>query len=349
MMDAVARAPPPTKSAYFGSGGDQVSLENLPYGGAPPNSQQQGDQQAAAPFRTTGSPLYNYQQQQNQQPAVKEFATAEIYAQRLQSFYPSCGIPNFTLPSVWKSPNQREMRLYFDLAIPRMTNLARRSHTTIMWAKLRLFVTAGPGCRQQPSATDTTSYRELLRCDNRVTISLFQYMRPLSDHRGERRRMLDSKVVPASYRGAIEFNMQSVLAYWQKHQDSNYGLVVLVEDAQGMALPPAMYLQQMNCSDHEIPLPNLADLYGDGVLNKTLVNGQVRARGYPTLDVMSMEAAREEEGTGPYVMTTVRSNALRRPLATLSQASFIQQLIANGIVHPPTTTSSLSSSSYRSK
>lgn len=64
---------------------------------------------------------------------------------------------------------------------------------------------------------------------------------------------------------------------------------------------------------------------------------------------MSMEAAREEEGTGPYVMTTVRSNALRRPLATLSQASFIQQLIANGIVHPPTTTSSLSSSSYRSK
>lgn len=60
--------------------------------------------------------------------------------------------------------------------------------------------------------------------------------------------MLDSKVVPASYRGAIEFNMQSVLAYWQKHQDSNYGLVVLVEDAQGMALPPAMYLQQMNCS-----------------------------------------------------------------------------------------------------
>ena len=156
MIDAVARAPPPTKSAYFGGGpgftNDQSSLDHNPasYGGSPNSNSDQG----AMPFRTTGNPLYGGYQQQNQQNSlVKEFATAEIYARRLQSFYPSCGIPSFTLPSVWKSPNQREMRLYFDLNIPRLTNIARRSHTTIMWAKLRLFVTAGPGCRQQPSAT----------------------------------------------------------------------------------------------------------------------------------------------------------------------------------------------------
>lgn len=60
--------------------------------------------------------------------------------------------------------------------------------------------------------------------------------------------MLDSKVVPGSYQGSLEFNLQSGINYWQTHPDSNYGLVVLVEDAQGMALPPALYIQQMNCS-----------------------------------------------------------------------------------------------------
>lgn len=75
-----------------------------------------------------------------------EFATSEIYAQRLQSFYPSCGIPNLTDPSVWKQPNQREMRMYFDLTIPKSSGGARRTHITIMWAKLRLYIFSGPEC-----------------------------------------------------------------------------------------------------------------------------------------------------------------------------------------------------------
>lgn len=145
LMDAVARAPPPTKSAYFGNGGlNEQAVENQVVASSGTNSE------TTYPGQTTRNPLY--QQQQPNSLLVKEFATAEIYAQRLQSFYPSCGIPNFTLPSVWKSPNQREMRLFFDLNIPRLTNSVRRSHTTIMWAKLRLFVTAGPGCRQALSS-----------------------------------------------------------------------------------------------------------------------------------------------------------------------------------------------------
>ena len=94
----------------------------------------------------------------------QEFSTSEIYAQRLQSFYPSCGIPNFTDPSVWKQPNQREMRLYFDdlsIITPKMTSslqskstnnndnngaTRRMTQVTILWAKLRLYIFAGPEC-----------------------------------------------------------------------------------------------------------------------------------------------------------------------------------------------------------
>lgn len=64
----------------------------------------------------------------------------------------------------------------------------------------------------------------------------------------ERRRMLDSRTVPVSYQGNIEFNMQSVINYWQNMQHRNYGLMVLVEDAFGNPLPPTMYIKQMNCS-----------------------------------------------------------------------------------------------------
>ena len=60
--------------------------------------------------------------------------------------------------------------------------------------------------------------------------------------------MLDSKTVPASYRGSIEFNMQASINQWQRFPHTNYGLVLHVEDAQGNKLPPALYLQQMNCS-----------------------------------------------------------------------------------------------------
>lgn len=150
LMDAVARNPPPTKSAYFV--GNNQGVENQVVSSF--GNQEEKNSATSYPGQSTRNPHYQHQQpgQNPNSMLVKEFATAEIYAQRLQSFYPSCGIPNFTLPSVWKSPNQREMRLYFDLNIPRLTNSVRRSHTTIMWAKLRLFVTAGPGCRQALSS-----------------------------------------------------------------------------------------------------------------------------------------------------------------------------------------------------
>ena len=64
----------------------------------------------------------------------------------------------------------------------------------------------------------------------------------------ERLRILDSRTIPASFQGSIDFNMQPVINYWQNMPDSNYGMLVKVEDKQGNSLQPKMYLQQMNCS-----------------------------------------------------------------------------------------------------
>lgn len=146
IIDAVARAPPPTKSPFL--------YEDSPDSLRPTSSYPGGND-------------------------VTE--SSEHYLQKLQGFHPSCGSPNFTSPSVWKQPNQREMRLHFDLEIPQKNDRQRGTHTTIMWAKLRLYVSAAPACRHFPSSTST--YQEV-KCDTTVNISLFQYMKPVGNQGG---------------------------------------------------------------------------------------------------------------------------------------------------------------------
>lgn len=102
---------------------------------------------AAAPDGVT-----NTGSQQNQQ----DYSTSEFYAQRLQSFYPSCSAPNETDESSWKSTNGRQMRLHFEVNIPRSHNV--RTHVTIMWAKLRLYLFAAPGCATNRIGTSTGKF-----------------------------------------------------------------------------------------------------------------------------------------------------------------------------------------------
>ena len=66
---------------------------------------------------------------------------SEIYAQRLQSFYPTCNT-NSGYSVNTDQQQQMEMKLYFDLNIPKLPD--KRTHITIMWAKLRLFMMKGP-------------------------------------------------------------------------------------------------------------------------------------------------------------------------------------------------------------
>lgn len=89
-----------------------------------------------------------------------EMPTSEIYAQRLQSFYPSCDVPNNTDVQLWNSMKDQQMKLYFDLTIPKSTNA--RTHITIMWAKLRLFMFAKPSCVKNHFGTETGKFEQTL-------------------------------------------------------------------------------------------------------------------------------------------------------------------------------------------
>lgn len=66
----------------------------------------------------------------------------DIYAQRLQSFYPSC--QNFDLFMPENFSKEKDMHLNFDLIFPRSTDA--RTHIDIQWAKLRLWKLNGPRC-----------------------------------------------------------------------------------------------------------------------------------------------------------------------------------------------------------
>lgn len=265
LIDVVANAPPPTRSPLLI---DDIQL-------AANNNNNKWLNKVSSSSSAIGVTDMN------------EYSTSEVYAKRLQSFYPSCGIPNLTDPLMWRQHNRQEMRLYFDLTIPKSSDRNGRTSITIMWAKLQLYVLAGTECDVAEKQAHTN-----IECNNRITITLYHYTQPLRPKHQERLRILDSRTIPASFQGSIDFNMQPVINYWQNMPDSNYGMLVKVEDIQGNSLQPKMYLQQMNCSDAEIPIPNLADLYGEKMLNRTLLNGQLRSR-YPILDLMLMESVKE--------------------------------------------------------
>lgn len=110
-----------------------------------------------------------------------DLRNTEIYSQRLQSFYSSCRTPNGTEDDVWVEQADGEMKLYFDVNIPKSSSV----HTviTVLWAKLRLFVYSEPGClrrKKYRSSSDTSTYLNMVLCDtNTRTITLYQYRRSL--------------------------------------------------------------------------------------------------------------------------------------------------------------------------
>lgn len=120
IIDVVNNRPPPTSNTYLE---DQFLLPNDPNSGG---------------VAVTDT---------------NKLSTSEIYAQRLQSFYSSCEVPNATDVRLWNSIDKQQMKLYFDVTIPKSTNA--RTHITIMWAKLRLYMYARPECTQNKLGTET--------------------------------------------------------------------------------------------------------------------------------------------------------------------------------------------------
>jgi hypothetical protein len=67
---------------------------------------------------------------------VNEISSSEIFAERLQSFYSSCSIPNHTDPMLWNFNTDSEMKLFYDITFPRSSE--SRTEVTAVSAKLRL-------------------------------------------------------------------------------------------------------------------------------------------------------------------------------------------------------------------
>ncbi|OTF70830.1 hypothetical protein BLA29_008556 [Euroglyphus maynei] len=126
-------------------------------------------------------------------------------------------------------------------------------------------------------------------------------------------RLVDIRTIPGFYRGHIDFNVQSVINDWQ-NQLPNYGLMIRLEDTLNNLISPSRFIHQMNCSDTVSPIPNIAELYGKNImnLNKTLDSFKNNHRlRYPTLDLMTMEVAKDEQDTqiiSPSMINNVTNN-----------------------------------------
>lgn len=58
---------------------------------------------------------------------------------------------------------------------------------------------------------------------------------------------MDRRIISASFRGHLEFNIQSVINDWQNPLN-NYGLMIRIEDRFNTPLMPSNFIYQMNCS-----------------------------------------------------------------------------------------------------
>ncbi|CAG2121597.1 unnamed protein product, partial [Medioppia subpectinata] len=150
---------------------------------------------------------------------VNEISSSEIFAQRLQSFYPSCSVPNHTDPIRWNQMADNEMKLYYDITFPRSVD--SRNVVTAVSAKLRLFKFNDPPNERitaNNNMGNTVSDRVYqMSSQEGLTVSLYQYMRPLRPNRREKKRLLDSRTVAWNKRGYIEFNIINAINYWQNN------------------------------------------------------------------------------------------------------------------------------------
>lgn len=92
---------------------------------------------------------------------VNEISSSEIFAERLQSFYPSCSVPNHTDPVLWNQNSDSVMRLYYDISFPRSSE--SRTEVTAVSAKLRIDKFNDPPLEATPF-NDISNYYISLFC-----------------------------------------------------------------------------------------------------------------------------------------------------------------------------------------
>ncbi|KAF8793333.1 Bone morphogenetic protein 2-B like protein [Argiope bruennichi] len=187
--------------------------------------------------------------------------------QWLQSFYPSCSVPNNTDKVSWEQPGHSE------------------------------------SCNVDPNyvgfASNRPRYNLLeslmnVRAANSINVNIYQYSKPLRTNKREKKRLVDSRTISVDFKGWVEFNVITSLNFWYRHSSKNYGLDVEVEDAFGNKLNPNLYFQNMNCSSEvparDPPFPNIMEMHREIGKNESSIFDNET---YPTLDLRTAELPRD--------------------------------------------------------
>lgn len=247
-----------------------------------------------------------------------EMTTARtIYSERIQSFYPACYLPNNTDGSAWSSPGH--FRLHYDVAFPRPSP---GTEITLVSAKLRLYKRLDTSVAAPVSAHNFLDPTEAQVGRRPVTVSIFQFLKPVRTSRREKKQLIVSRALSSERRGWEEFNVESAVSQWYRSRSKNHGLDIELQDALGNKLIPGLYFQNMSCSEtdagqQEPPLPNIMRLHpGLRDNESSLLDNET----YPTLDLQVVEVLRQEGPMGASGDATEPP-----PLANQPAAQQIQQ------------------------
>ena len=106
---------------------------------------------------------------------VNEISSQEIFAERIQSFYPSCSVPNHTDHLLWNTSSEIEMRLFYDITFPR--SYQAQTQVNVVSSKIRLFKF------NHPSINEATTINNLGISFNHLSIQ-FNHLSIQFNHLG---------------------------------------------------------------------------------------------------------------------------------------------------------------------
>ncbi|KAG8178952.1 hypothetical protein JTE90_027829 [Oedothorax gibbosus] len=233
--------------------------------------------------------------------------------QWLQSFYPSCMVPNNTDKSVWEQDGT--FRILYDIPFSKFPN-----DITIMMAKLRLYKLVGnvdPNYVGWDATRPRFNVFEGLvnsRAANGINVNVYQYFKPLRTNKREKKRIVDSRIVSLDYEGWVEFNIATSVNFWFRHSNRNFGMDIEVEDAFGNKLNPNLYFQNLNCTldaHHDSPFPNIMELHR-GEMNNNETANLFDNETYPTLDLRTAQLPRTIEEVNIRIEDEVKDRILRK-------------------------------------
>uniref|UniRef100_A0A8D9AX41 TGF-beta propeptide domain-containing protein n=1 Tax=Cacopsylla melanoneura TaxID=428564 RepID=A0A8D9AX41_9HEMI len=178
---------------------------------------------------------------------------SEGYAEKIQSFYPSCEMPRNTTTDLWKN-NGTVMNLFFN----NIQSVLATSN--ILKAKLRLFkhsrsaenfIPHEEGCPQTPQdeKPEADNPLEPKPVEERlIRVSIYWYTRPLKRIK-DKKKLLDSQMLSLNGEEWTEWNIKPAVNAWKEYPNKNFGLSIIVEDEDGVRLPVDKLFSPMNCSN----------------------------------------------------------------------------------------------------